>query len=77
MENLDNFGREAIIVHYRKSTSCTVSKDKWDTKEDTGKSMMDCTYCGMSKVICWAEATSNSDKIKPVCSLSHYRVTLV
>ena len=44
-----------------------VSKDEWDTKEDTGKSMKNALYVlryvkGTSR----AEATSNSEKIKPV-----------
>ena len=30
--------REAILRYYPESTSCAVSKDKWDTKEDTTKS---------------------------------------
>ena len=53
-----------------------VSKDEWDTKEDTGKSMKnalytrpDCTYCGMPKGTCRAKATSNSEKIKHVALL--------
>ena len=29
--------REATMWHYRESTPCAVSKDKWDTKEDAGK----------------------------------------
>ena len=50
-----------------KSTPLAVSKDKWDTKEDTGKSMrMQCTYCGMPKGTSRAETTLNSEKIKPV-----------
>ena len=27
---------------------------------------MHCTYCGMTKGTCQAEATSNSEKIKPI-----------
>ena len=50
--------------HHRKLMLFTVSKDEWNTTEDTGKSH--CTYCGMSKGTFWAEATSNSEKIKPV-----------
>ena len=47
-----------------KSILFAVSKDEWDTKEDTGKS--NCTYCGMPKGTCWAEVTLNSEKTKPV-----------
>ena len=36
--------REAIMQRYCKSTPCTVRKDKWDTKEDTGKSMKHALY---------------------------------
>ena len=39
MENLDNSGREVIVWCYRELTTGTVSKHKWDAKEDTGKSM--------------------------------------
>ena len=54
-----------------KLTPFAVSKDEWDTKEDTGKSMKNAlyvvtTYCGMPKGTCPAEATSHSEKIKPV-----------
>ena len=47
-----------------KSTPFAVSKDEWGTKEDTGR--MHCTYCGMPKGTSQAEATLNSEKIKPV-----------
>ena len=43
----------------------SVSKDEWDTMEDTGKSMKN-AYCGMPKGTSWVEAMSNSEKIKPV-----------
>ena len=44
-----------------------VSKDEWDTKEDTGKSMKNALYIlQYAKGTCWAEAMSNSEKIKPV-----------
>ena len=50
-----------------KLTPFGVSKDEWDTKEDTGKSMKNALmYCGMPKGTCRAEATLNSEKIKPV-----------
>ena len=31
--------KEATLHSRHESTPCAVSKDKWDTKEDTGKSM--------------------------------------
>jgi len=51
-----------------KLTLFTVSKDEWNTKEDTGKSLkkMHCTYCDMSKGTSQAETMLNSEKIKPV-----------
>ena len=50
-----------------KLTPFPVSKDEWDTKEDTGKSMKNALYVlRYAKGTCRAEATSNSDKIKPV-----------
>jgi len=42
----------------------TVSKDKWNTKEDTGKSLKNSLH--MPKGTSWAEVMSNSEKIKPV-----------
>ena len=43
-----------------KSTPFTVSKDEWDTKKDTGKSMKN--VCGMPKGTSRAKATLNSEK---------------
>jgi len=40
-----------------------VSKDEWDTKEGTGKSMKNAFYAQQ------AEATSNSKKFKPLALL--------
>ena len=67
MKNMDDF-------HYKGKPSCAtakltlfaVSKDEWDTKEDTDKSMKNALYvCGMPKGTFRDEATSNSEKIKP------------
>jgi len=49
--------------HY-KVTFFMVSKDEWDTKEGTGKSMKNALH--VQQYGSWAEATSNSEKIKPV-----------
>ena len=47
--------------------SFAVSKGKWDTKEDTGKSMKNTLYVlRVSKSTCQAEATSKKERIKPV-----------
>jgi len=48
-----------------KSTLYAVSKDKWNTMEDTAW-RMHCKYCGMPKCTSQAETTSNSEKIKLV-----------
>ena len=45
MKNTDNFHYEGKSSHVTtKSTPFTVSKDEWDTKEDTGKSMKNALY---------------------------------
>ena len=69
MKNMDDFdykGKPSCAT--AKSTLFVVSKYEWDTKEDTGKSMKNAlyVYCGIPKGTCRAEATSNSEKIKPI-----------
>ena len=63
--------------HYERKPSCatakwtpfTVSKDEWDTKVDTGKSMKNALYVlWYAKKHVPAEAKLNSEKIKPVAS---------
>ena len=53
-----------------KSTLLAVSKDDWNTKEDSGKSMKNALYIiiavRMSKSTSRAEVTSNIEKIKPI-----------
>ena len=45
MKNMDDFRFEGKPSRARtKSTPFPVSKDEWDTKEDTGKSMMNAFY---------------------------------
>ena len=45
MINTDDFRYEGKPSHaIAKSTLLTVSKDEWDTKEDTGKSMKNALY---------------------------------
>ena len=45
MTNMDNFCYEGKPSHaIAKLTLFTVSKDEWDTKEDTGKSMKNALY---------------------------------
>ena len=44
-ENLDyRYKCREAIMHYHESTPCDVSKEKWDTKEHKGKSMMCALY---------------------------------
>jgi len=43
-----------------------VSKDEWETKESTGKSIKNALYVQWYGKISWAEAASNSEKIKIV-----------
>ena len=45
MKNMDDFCYEGKSSHATaKSTPFTVSKDEWDTKKDTGKSMKNVLY---------------------------------
>ena len=45
----------------------TVTKDEWRTKEGTGKSLKNALHIlQCAKGTSWAEAMSNSEKIKPV-----------
>ena len=65
MTNTDDFHYEGKPSRANaKSTLFAVSKDEWDTKEDTVKSMKNALY--MPKGTCQAKATSNSEKIKPI-----------
>ena len=68
MKNTDDFCYEGKPSRATtKSTLFAVSKDKSDTKEDTGKSMKNALYVlRYAKSTCRAEATLNSEKIKPV-----------
>jgi len=50
-----------------KLTSFTISNDEWNAKEDTGKSLKNALHIlRYAKSTSQAEATSNSEKIKPV-----------
>ena len=65
MKNTNDFHFEGKPSHATaKLTPFAVSKDEWHTKEETGKSMKNVLY--VPKGTSWAEATSNSEKIKPV-----------
>ena len=68
MKNMDNFRFEVKPLCARaKSTPFLISKDEWDTKEDTGKSMMNALYIlRYAKRHQLGRTTSNSKKIKPV-----------
>ena len=68
MKNTDYFcceGKPSCAI--AKSTLFTVSKDEWDTKEDTGKFMKNALYIlRYAKRHLSGRATSNSEKIKSV-----------
>ena len=65
MKNTDGFHYERRPSHATiKSTLFAVSKDEWDTKEDTGKSMKNALY--ILQYAKRAETMSNSEKIKPI-----------
>ena len=79
MTNTDDFryteGKPSCAIS--KSTLFAVSKDKWDTKEDTGKSMKNALY-----VLRYAKrhlsGQNDVEQLKnKTCSFSRYRVTLV
>ena len=68
MKTTDDFryeGKPSCAI--AKLTLFAVSKDEWDKKEDTGKSMENALYIQRyAKRHLSAEVTSNSEKIKPV-----------
>ena len=75
MDDFRNEGKPSCAI--TKSTLFTVSKDEWDTKEDTGKSMKYALY-----VLRYAKkhlsGRSDVEQCKnQACSFSRYRVTLV
>ena len=61
MKNTDDFRFEGNPSHViAKLTPFPVSKDEWDTKKDTGKSMKNALHvCSMPKGTCRAKATGN------------------
>ena len=63
MKNMNDFRYEGKPLHaIAKSTPFAVSKDEWDTKEDTGKSTKNALYVlRYAKRMCLAEVTSNSE----------------
>ena len=61
MKNTDEGKPSRAIT---KSILFTVSKDEWDTKEDTGKSVKNALY--VPKGTSRAEAMSSNEKLKPV-----------
>ena len=68
MTNTNNFcyeGKPSCDI--AKSTLFTVSKDEWDTMEDTGKYMKNALYIlQYAKRHLSGQATLNSEKFKPV-----------
>ena len=68
--NYEKYGRFSLQREPSRTTAkltlFAANKDEWDTKEDTGKSMKNALCCDMPKGTSRAEATSNSEKIKPI-----------
>ena len=61
MQKMDDFHYEGKPLHATaKLTLFAVSKDEWDTKEDTGKFMKNVLYT--LQYANQAESTSNSEK---------------
>jgi len=62
MKNAENFPSSKIFWKPScatiKSTLFTDSKDEWNTKEGTGKSMKNVLYCGMPKSTFWHQKSS-------------------
>ena len=78
MKNTDDFHFEGKPSHAcAKSTPFPVSKDEWDTKEDTGKSMKNVLYVlryAKRHLSCRSDVEQLKNQAR---GLSHYRVTLV
>ena len=74
--HFEKYGRFLLHATTR-STLFAVSKDEWDTKEETGKSMKNALYVlwYMPKGTSQAEATLNSEK-NQARSLSCYHIKL-
>ena len=65
MKATENFcNAKETIMCYHQIDTFAVSKDGWNTKENTGKSMKDVFIHDTS----WAETMSNSGKPKPIAS---------
>ena len=65
MKNTDDFHNEGkLSLATAKSTPFAISKDEWDTKEDTGKYTKNALY--VLRYACRAKATLNTEKIKPI-----------
>ena len=59
-----------------KSTIFAISKDEWNTKEDTGKYMKNALYVlQYAKGISWAEAMSNNESVLSCASLEAQSVS--
>ena len=71
-----NIGKPCHALCYHKSTPCAVSKKKWDTKEDKGKSMMCTLYIlqyAKSYVLGQSDIKQGNNQ---TCRIRCYRVTL-
>ena len=78
MKNTDDFryeGKPSRAI--TKSTLFSVSKDDWDTKEDTGKSMKNALYVLQYAKRHLSGRRSVKQSKNQARSLNRYRVTLV
>ena len=70
--DLSHYAKEAIMCNHQINAfhcqqRCTVSKDEWNAKKDTGKSLNNALHVlRYAKGTSRAEVTSNNEKIKPV-----------
>jgi len=72
----ENYGR-FLVTQRKPSTLFTVSKDEWNTKEDTGKSLknvLHVLWCAKRPLLGWSDVEQSKNQAR---SLNHYRVMLV
>ena len=77
MKNTDDFRFEGKPSHAAPNQHFAVSKDEWDTKEDTGKSMKNALYVlwyAKMHLSAWSDVKQWKNQAH---SLSHYKVRLV
>ena len=67
MKNMDDFCFEGATCNHQIDTFLLSAKMNWTQRRTlVSPRRMHCMFCSMPKGTSWAEATSNSEKIKPV-----------